>query len=76
LVDLATILSGTRFDADLTAATDLPADVILLRFANEDRSRQVLAVWSTGEPGEVTLELDGKTDTVTATGEVTYLSTD
>jgi hypothetical protein len=76
LVDLATILSGTRFDADLTAASDLPPDAILLRFANEDRSRQVLTLWSTGEPGEVTLELDGKVETVTATGDVTYLSTD
>lgn len=76
LVDLATVLAGTRFDADLTATSDLPGDVVLLRFANDDRSRQVLAVWSTGAPGEVILELDGKVETVTATGEVTYLSTD
>jgi len=76
LVDLATVLSGTRFDADLTDATDLPQDVILLRFASQDRSRQVLAVWSTGDPGELTLELGGKVETVTATGNVTYVSTD
>ena len=76
LVTLTSVLSGTRFDVDLTGTTDLPEGVILLRFANPDRSRQVLAVWSTSGPAEVTLELDGKINTVTADGQVTYLTTD
>ena len=76
LVDLAAVLAGTRFDADLTASANLPPDVILLRFADDDRSRQVLAVWSTGDPAEVTVKLNGETRTATAAGRVTYLSTD
>ncbi len=74
LVDLATVLAGTRFDCDLTGTTDLPEGVILLRFATVDRSRQVLAVWSTAGPVEVSLELNGETTTVTVDGNVTYLS--
>lgn len=76
LVDLASVLSGTRFDVDLTATSDLPEGAILLRFANPDRSRQVLAVWSTSGSVEVTLELNGETRTVAVDADVTYLTTD
>jgi hypothetical protein len=76
LVELVSVLVGTRFDADLTAAADLPAGVILLRFASPDRSRQVLAIWSTVGPAEATVELGGKTRTVAVDGLVTYLTTD
>lgn len=76
LVELATVLAGTRFDADLTAAADLPDDVVLLRFATPDRSRQVLAVWSHGAPAEVTLELEGRSESVAVDGKVTYLVAD
>ncbi|MBN2498485.1 MAG: beta-galactosidase [Deltaproteobacteria bacterium] len=55
LATLAQTLAGMRFDADLTAEAGLGVGAHLLRFAAPDRSRQVLAAWSSAEPVRVEL---------------------
>ncbi len=55
LQNLSKVLSGSRFDEDLATKNEFAEDMHILRFASEDRKRQVLAIWSHGEVRHVEL---------------------